>query len=112
MRRQVALDAATPPSVAMVTLQDAAGQLCSAAISNDSSIVAAGFADGILRLAMLKEMTAASSGAPKKSKKAKGREPEVPDLYRAHQPWAQCDPHAHQLLALCDPHAHRPWALM
>lgn len=65
-RKRLALDGATPPSAAMVTWVDSAGAVCCAAFSHDGAIVACGFADGTLRLAMLKE---APQGVGKHKKK-------------------------------------------
>ena len=67
-RKRVSLDARTPPSAALVTWVDAAGDLCSAAFSHDGSLVACGFSDGVVRLALLKE--APQALPPKKKKKA------------------------------------------
>ena len=67
-KHRVALSGGTPPSVALVTWLDAAAQLCACALSNAGAIVAGGFADGSVRLAMLKKSARA---APSKKKKAK-----------------------------------------
>ncbi|KAL1526652.1 hypothetical protein AB1Y20_015356 [Prymnesium parvum] len=62
-RRCVSLVGRKPPTAAFVTVLDAAGMLCSAVFSSDSTILACGFSDSQVRLYLLKE-----AGPPKKKK--------------------------------------------
>ena len=67
-RKRQPLDASSLPTAALVTWADASGELCAAAFSHDGAVVACGFSDGTVRLAILKE--AAQAPAPEASKRA------------------------------------------
>ena len=63
-RKRASLAGGVLPSIVMVTLVDAKCSMCVATVSNDSSLVAAGFADSSVRLCFLKVPTPTYRASP------------------------------------------------